>query len=444
MTETTQRSRKKGHIGLVVLASIASGLALGLLLVLAVFAGGAEAEITGAALLALGAGFVVLAIASSRFTAEPQPWALAPGLGSAVVGLAVLALSPGDRVLAAAGWVWPALLLVLVGWSFRGARRSLQNWSRRALIYPALLVLALVAGGGALETVAEATSSNPAAGGRSYRVNGHGLYLRCVGTGAPTVLLFNGLGERTPSWAWVQRMLSPTTRVCAFDRAGEGWSGAAPGRQDGHQLAFDLHALLEAAGIPAPYVLAGHSVGGTYALVYAEQYPRQVAGLALIDSATPYQFDLPEYPAFYSLWRRGSALLPSLSRAGIGLALRTGSAGLPPEARDQARSFASSPRELRADRAEFAELPSIFNQAKTLASVGSKPLAVLSASVGELTGWATYQDKLAQLSTNSVHRTVRGSTHQALLEDRRFASITSRAIADVVRATRSSPAVGSD
>jgi hypothetical protein len=112
MTETTQRSRKKGHIGLVVLASIASGLALGLLLVLAVFAGGAEAEITGAALLALGAGFVVLAIASSRFTAEPQPWALAPGLGSAVVGLAVLALSPGDRVLAAAGWVWPALLLV--------------------------------------------------------------------------------------------------------------------------------------------------------------------------------------------------------------------------------------------------------------------------------------------------------------------------------------------
>jgi hypothetical protein len=76
MTETTQRSRKKGHIGLVVLASIGSGLALGLLLVLAVFAGGAEAEITGAALLALGAGFVVLAIASSRFTAEPQPWAL--------------------------------------------------------------------------------------------------------------------------------------------------------------------------------------------------------------------------------------------------------------------------------------------------------------------------------------------------------------------------------
>ena len=69
------------------------------------------------------------------------------------------------------------------------------------------------------------------------------LELRRCGT--PTVVLFNGLGERTPSWAWVQRSLSSETRVCAFDRAGQGWSGAAPGRQDGHELASD-------AAWPAP------------------------------------------------------------------------------------------------------------------------------------------------------------------------------------------------
>ena len=74
--------------------------------------------------------------------------------------------------------------------------------------------------------------------------------------------------------------------------------------QDGHQLASDAHALLRAAHVPGPYVLAGHSVGGTYALVYAEQYPRQVAGVALIDSATPYQFDLPDYRSFYSMFKR--------------------------------------------------------------------------------------------------------------------------------------------
>jgi pimeloyl-ACP methyl ester carboxylesterase len=427
--------RERSHIGLVVLGAIASGFALGLLLLLGVFAGGTEPEITGGALLALGAGFTLLSLASRHLTDQPQRWALPAGVALSTVGLALLAFSPGDRVLRLAGWAWPVLLLILVAWSFRGARRSLHSWSRRALLYPALFILLLVAAGGAVETVAEATSTNTAPGGRTYLVDGHRLYLNCVGAGGPTVVLFNGLGERTPSWAWVQRSVSSSTRVCAFDRAGEGWSGPAPGRQDGHQLASDLHGLLAAAHIPGPYVVAGHSVGGTYALNYAAQYPEQVAGVALIDSATPYQFDLPDYPDFYSMWRRGSALLPSLSRAGIGrLALGTGFAGLPAGARDAARAFASSPRELRADRIEFGELPKVFDQAKALTTLDGKPLAVLTAGRGTQRGWVAAQDELARLSTNTIHRTAEGATHGALLGDPRFAAITSRAITRVVRA----------
>jgi pimeloyl-ACP methyl ester carboxylesterase len=435
---TAADASRRGRIGLVVLASIGAGLVLGLVFVLAVFDGGTEAQITGSALVALGAGFVILALASRRFTAQPQDWALAPGLAAAAVGLVVIVLSPGDHLLGLAGWVWPVLLLVLVGWSFRGARRSLHDWSRRPLLYPALVVLGLVAIGGAVETVAEATTSNPAPGGGTYLVDGHRLYVNCAGAGAPTVLLFNGLGERTPSWAWVQRSLASTTRVCAFDRAGQGWSGAAPGRQDGHQLATDLHGLLAAARIPGPDVLAGHSTGGTYALNYAARYPQQVAGVALIDSATPYQFDLPDHPGFYATFRRAFALFPSLARAGIARpTLGSGFATLPPDARDQARAFAVSPRELRANRNEFLELRTVFEQAKALKSLGARPLAVLSADRDQQRGWATAQEKLARLSSNSVHRTAHGSTHSALLEEERFASTTTRAIADVVRATRS-------
>src|SRR6187200_970910 len=149
---------KRGRIGLVVFGSIAFGVVLGLLLTLVVFAGGEESEITGSALLALGAGFLLLALASSRFTDQPQRWALAPGIAAALVGLAILLFTPGNHALGLAGWVWPLLLLLLVGWSFWGARRSLHNWSRRALLYPALFVLLLVAIGGAYETVAEATT----------------------------------------------------------------------------------------------------------------------------------------------------------------------------------------------------------------------------------------------------------------------------------------------
>jgi pimeloyl-ACP methyl ester carboxylesterase len=438
MTTAAAPSTTKGQIGLVVLASIATGLALGLLLVLGVFAGGAESQIVGSALLALGAGFALLAGASARLTSQPQPWALVPGTASVLAGLAVLVLAPGERVLALAGWHWPVLLAVVVASSFRGARRSLDNWSRRLLLYPALVVLLLLAIGGAVGTVAGATSSSSApASGRTYLVDGHRLYLNCVGSGAPTVVLFNGLGEWTPNWAWVQANVSAATRVCAFDRAGEGWSGGKAISQDGHALATDLHALLHAAHVRPPYVLAGHSVGGPYALVYAEQYPSQVAGVALIDSATPYQFDLPDYPAFYRMWKRASALLPTAARTVIGrIALRCGFGSLPPTARNAARAFNSSPRQLTSSRLEFLQLPTVFDQSKALRSLGGKPLAVLSAAVGAMKGWAAAQDKLARLSTNSIHRTVAGESHAELLEDKTFARATSRAIVQVVRLAR--------
>ena len=203
-------------------------------------------------------------------------------------------------------------------------------------------------------------------------------------------------------------------------------------------MASDVHALLQAAHVSGPYVLAGHSVGGTYALVYASQYPRQVAGVALIDSATPYQFDLPDYPSFYSMWKRASALLPSAARTAMGrVALRSGFGSLPPRARDAARAFNSSPRQLTASRIEFLQLPTVFNQAKALRTLNGKPLAVLSAAVGEMRGWATAQGKLAELSTNSTHRTVVGASHAALIEDKRFARATSGAIAEVVHRVRS-------
>jgi pimeloyl-ACP methyl ester carboxylesterase len=433
-----EKAYRRGHVGLIVLGSIAAGLILGLVLVLGVFGGAREDVITGAALIALAFGMLMLVGLARWRTDQPQSWALVPALGIGVAGLAILTLEPSDRVLAGLGWVWPLLLALVVVWSVRGARRSLHNWSRRALLYPALAVLALVALGGAFETVTEAaTENNPPAGGRTYIVAGRTLYLRCTGSGSPAVILFNGLGERTPSWAWVQGDVERQTRVCAFDRAGQGWSGKAPGRQDAHQLSADVHGLLAAANVPGPYVLAGHSVGGTYALAYAIDYPKDVAGVALIDSATPYQFDLSAYRSFYSMWRRAGALLPTLARAGVArvYALNTFSS-LPPDARRAARAFGSSPRELRADRDEFAQLPTVFRQDKALTSLGGKPLFVLTADLGQLSGWPAAQDQLAALSTNSVHQTTRGATHAALLEDRKYAAVSSRAITAVVRSVR--------
>ena len=139
------------------------------------------------------------------------------------------------------------------------------------------------------------------------------------------------------------------------------------------------------------------------------------------------------------MWRRGSALLPTLARAGIArVTLGTGSSTLPPDARRQARAFSSSPRELRANRDEFAELRTVLRQVQALKSLGAKPLFVLTADLGQQSGWSAAQDKLATLSTNSAHQTTQGATHEALLEDEHYAALSSRAIAAVVRSVRTS------
>ncbi len=362
LSERADSGAGHGHIGLVVLLSIGLGLVLGLILVLLVFGGSRETVITGLALLSCAAGFATLALLSGRRTDQPQEWARVPATAFGIAGAAILIIGPSNHALGMLGWIWPILLILLVIWMLRASRRSLHSWSRRALLYPAFVVLALVGLGGAVETVVEAaTSNNPPSGGHNYLVAGHSLYIRCLGSGSPTVILFNGLAERTPSWAWVQQDVARKTRVCVFDRAGQGWSGKGVGRQDAHQLAADVQGLLAAANIAGPYVVSGHSVGGTYALAFAMDFPKRVAGVALIDSATPYQFDLPSYPGFYSMWRAFLGADPD----GCSCGYRASHDGmefssLPADARREARAFGSSPREVRADVEEFASLRTVF------------------------------------------------------------------------------------
>jgi pimeloyl-ACP methyl ester carboxylesterase len=256
-------------------------------------------------------------------------------------------------------------------------------------------------------------------------------------------VLENGLGEHTPSWAWIVKNVALDTRVCVYDRAGQGWSQSAAGPQDGVQVAADLHTLLERAAVPGPYVLAGHSVGGTYALIFAARYPRQVAGMVLLDSSTPRQFTaLPNYRADYSSYRRLSALLPPVARVGL-LRLATAGAfdGLPPQARGQELALAVTARGLSSQLAEWSELPAVFTQAQTLTGLNGKPLIVVTAGRGQQTGWPAAQDRLARLSTNSLHRTVAAADHTALLCDEAMSANSSQAIRDVVSAIRTGTAL---
>ena len=117
----------------------------------------------------------------------------------------------------------------------------------------------------------------------------------------------------------MQREVSGTTRVCAFDRAGRGWSERASEPRDARQITGELHALLEGAGIgQGPYVLVGHSFGGLYTQAYAARYPDEVAGVVLVESSYPEQFShLPEARGGYEQTKRLYAVAPLLARLGV-------------------------------------------------------------------------------------------------------------------------------
>lgn len=107
----------------------------------------------------------------------------------------------------------------------------------------------------------------------------------CLGQGSPTVMLDAGALGDASVWRLVQGRVAAFTRVCAYDRAGYGFSDP-PGRPSTPANAVDdLHRLLRAAGINRPVVLVGHSAGGLYATLYAERYGADVAGLVLVDPA---------------------------------------------------------------------------------------------------------------------------------------------------------------
>jgi pimeloyl-ACP methyl ester carboxylesterase len=125
--------------------------------------------------------------------------------------------------------------------------------------------------------------------GKFEMVNGHRMYINCAGSGSPTLVLDSGAGDDSVIWGQLLPVLSRTTTVCSYDRAGYGWSEAVSSPRDADHIANELHQLLGRARLSGPFVLMGHSIAGLYIRDYAELYPSEVAGLIFVDSSAPYQ-----------------------------------------------------------------------------------------------------------------------------------------------------------
>jgi pimeloyl-ACP methyl ester carboxylesterase len=116
-----------------------------------------------------------------------------------------------------------------------------------------------------------------------FDIGGRSLYLRCEGSGSPTLILEPGDGGSMRDMQPIADAFSADHRVCRYDRANMGQSDAAPKPRPAHELATDLRALLDAAGVNGPYLPVGTSLGGMSAYVFSVLNPDDTVGFIAIN-----------------------------------------------------------------------------------------------------------------------------------------------------------------
>ncbi|MEQ1547005.1 alpha/beta hydrolase [Methyloglobulus sp.] len=261
---------------------------------------------------------------------------------------------------------------------------------RGLLVFSGICCLAAILGSVyQMQATAADLKSHPAPG-RMVNVNGLIYHLNCTGTGSPTIILEAGLGESSLSWYPVQAKLSQTTQVCAYDRAGLGWSDPADEPMSPEQVATNLHTLLRNAPITPPFVLVCHSRGGIFCRHYYHQFTQEVKGLVLVDS-THEQGAFREYPYVQADYLKQGiqiAIAPLLSRIGVIRLMGWANADRLPSPLPDDILAAKSAVQNRTDTT-LAVINEITEMRKGLdpstpppASLGNLPLVVLTAGNG--------------------------------------------------------------
>jgi pimeloyl-ACP methyl ester carboxylesterase len=268
-------------------------------------------------------------------------------------------------------------------------RSRLWRWTKRGIAGMVGMVLVLLLAGVVFQFVMTRIDARRyPAPGEMVEVGGYSLHLYCTGeAGAPTVVMDSGLGGTVLDWQLVQPDLAKSMHVCTYDRAGMGWSDAGTQPRTSRQIVRELHTLLGNAGVEGPYVLVGHSFGGTNMQVYASQYPDEVAGVVLVDSALEDEEavtltkSLQPSPVLLKIYATiGLTRLPYM--------LGVQPPGLTsPELEDEQAAISSHRKHIFAIADETSSLEESFaeNRAHPM-SLGDKPLMVLTAGTVQTEG----------------------------------------------------------
>ena len=219
-------------------------------------------------------------------------------------------------------------------------------------------------------------------------IDGHQIEIATAGAGgAATVVFEAGLGEDWTHWDEVASQVALRTKIFAYSRPGTGASGPVTTPRDPKQIVEELRTLLASKGYAPPYLLVGHSMGGTYVELFAKSHPDEVVGAVLVD---------PRHRDFLTTCEAAG-----LDTCGI------------PESTLALQSAATV--------AEYRAFAVASDQMRAAGAFGSYPVRVLTAtkhagSAAREALWETMLAALAAEAVNGEHILVQGSGHHIQLD----------------------------
>jgi pimeloyl-ACP methyl ester carboxylesterase len=252
--------------------------------------------------------------------------------------------------------------------------------------------------------------------GKLIDIGGRKLHLHCKGDAkGPTVIIEGGALASGLSYMKAQDAITPIAKVCVYDRAGMGWSDAAPTPRSLESRADDLHVLLERSDLQGPYILVGHSAGGMMVRVFAHKYPKEIAAMILVEASEEQFNTTPE-----SLTRIKQTATQ------LGFAVNVANAGQdipqlrvpngPPE--QDLMQRVSAIKAGQDDFVAMSNLPAELAKFGGLRTLGEMPLVVIRRgkpdpgfTEAQNQQWIEAQARLATLSTRSVMLVAENSGH---------------------------------